>query len=81
MLSDQEHVLQYGNYEQYVSIEIRKSSEGLGFYNYVLKGIGLITGATQFIAGLGIMLAGDASVIGAPLGNCSRCFSRTSWRK
>ncbi|MDC9597592.1 DUF4225 domain-containing protein [Xenorhabdus anantnagensis] len=64
----QEHVLQYGNYEQYASVEIRKRSEGLGFYDYVLKGIGLIAGVAQVITGAGIILAGDASVIGAPLG-------------
>ncbi|WP_323863743.1 DUF4225 domain-containing protein [Xenorhabdus cabanillasii] len=70
----QEHVLQYGNYEQYAAIEIRKNSDGLGIFDYILKGVGIVVGALQVATGIGIMLAGDASILGAPLGTVAGAF-------
>ncbi|MBC8953311.1 DUF4225 domain-containing protein [Xenorhabdus sp. PB62.4] len=61
----QENSLKHATYQQHATIEIRKK---LDFFDYVLKGVGIIVGGAQITTGVSIIGAGYTSVYGATIG-------------
>ncbi|MDE1484710.1 DUF4225 domain-containing protein [Xenorhabdus bovienii] len=65
-LSKQENILKNNIAKKYAFIEIKKQNDT---YTYVLKGIGLVAGAAQFITGLAIVTATSQTVVGYVAGS------------
>ncbi|MEX0445551.1 DUF4225 domain-containing protein [Xenorhabdus sp. SGI246] len=65
-LSQQENIIRNNIVQKYAAIEIKKENDA---YTYILKGIGLVAGAVQFITGLAIVTATSTTVVGYVAGS------------
>lgn len=65
-LSQQENTLRNNIAQKYAIIEIRKEND---VYTYVLKGIGLVAGAAQFITGVALVTMSSQTVVGYVAGS------------
>ncbi|WP_231853039.1 DUF4225 domain-containing protein [Xenorhabdus poinarii] len=65
-LEYQEHLCRYKLYQQYALIET--NNRGMDNIDYVLKGVGIVVGLSQIVAGIGLIAGATITVFGIPVG-------------
>ncbi|MEI8592548.1 DUF4225 domain-containing protein [Xenorhabdus bovienii] len=65
-LSQQDNILRNNKAQKYAILEMKKENDA---YTYVLKGIGLVAGAVQFITGVAIVTMTSQTVVGYVAGS------------
>ncbi|PHM33425.1 hypothetical protein Xmau_04532 [Xenorhabdus mauleonii] len=65
-LTNQENIIRHEKAKKYAYIEIKKENDA---YTYVLKGIGLISSAVQFITGVALVTATTPTAVGYVAGS------------